>query len=257
MRAGAEDRLYQVTRSAGTGRARGGRRIVRGPACLRQPNSGPGRPGGLRVRRRGAGRGRPLGRGSSCPTSRAVCGIMWVTFGHLRPSGHIMPDHAGDRGAVFLVLAPHDHLASQAEADSSAELTFLLRPAAVNPDVALPGRAIMQIRAFPTGSTPTDGGGRVRGECRPLRGGPARSAALAWPQDQLIRSATSPGTPRAGSLPMRHPPSAAGGTPGSRRCRLSRSRLQPACNAPPDIVPPPAGCRKAGSIAITTIGRLI
>jgi hypothetical protein len=29
---------------------------------------------------------------------------------HLRPSGHIMPDHAGDRGAVFLVLAPHDHL---------------------------------------------------------------------------------------------------------------------------------------------------
>jgi hypothetical protein len=35
---------------------------------------------------------------------------MWVTFGHLRPSGHIMPDHAGDRGAVLLVLAPHDHL---------------------------------------------------------------------------------------------------------------------------------------------------
>src|SRR5215471_18366940 len=35
---------------------------------------------------------------------------MWLTYGHLRPSGHIMPDHAGDRGAVFLVLAPHDHL---------------------------------------------------------------------------------------------------------------------------------------------------
>src|SRR5579864_7191682 len=34
-------------------------------------------------------------------------GIMWVTFGHLRPPGHTMPDHAGDRGAVFLVLAPH------------------------------------------------------------------------------------------------------------------------------------------------------
>jgi len=41
---------------------------------------------------------------------RTHLGIMWVTFGHLRPSGHIMPDHAGDRGAVLLVLAPHDHL---------------------------------------------------------------------------------------------------------------------------------------------------
>jgi hypothetical protein len=29
---------------------------------------------------------------------------------HLRPSGHIMPDHAGDRGAAWMVLAPHDHL---------------------------------------------------------------------------------------------------------------------------------------------------
>ena len=37
-------------------------------------------------------------------------GIMWVTFGHLRPSGHIMPDHVGDRGTALLVLAPHDHL---------------------------------------------------------------------------------------------------------------------------------------------------
>ena len=50
----------------------------------------------------------------------AHIGIMWVTFGHLRPSGHIMPDHAGDRGAVFLVLAPHDHLAYQAESDAPA-----------------------------------------------------------------------------------------------------------------------------------------
>jgi hypothetical protein len=32
---------------------------------------------------------------------RPVCGIMWVIFDHLRPPGHIMPDHAGDRGAVF------------------------------------------------------------------------------------------------------------------------------------------------------------
>jgi hypothetical protein len=35
---------------------------------------------------------------------------MWVIFDHLRPSGHIMPDHAGDRGTALLVLAPHDHL---------------------------------------------------------------------------------------------------------------------------------------------------
>jgi hypothetical protein len=35
---------------------------------------------------------------------------MWVIEDHLRPSGHIMPDHAGDRGAELLVLAPHDHL---------------------------------------------------------------------------------------------------------------------------------------------------
>jgi hypothetical protein len=27
--------------------------------------------------------------------------IMWVIFDHLRPPGHIMPDHAGDRGAVL------------------------------------------------------------------------------------------------------------------------------------------------------------
>jgi hypothetical protein len=39
-----------------------------------------------------------------------LIGIMWVIEDHLRPSGHIMPDHAGDRGAEHLVLAPHDHL---------------------------------------------------------------------------------------------------------------------------------------------------
>ena len=41
---------------------------------------------------------------------RTTSGITWVIEDHLRPSGHIMPDHAGDRGAVLLVLAPHDHL---------------------------------------------------------------------------------------------------------------------------------------------------
>ena len=42
---------------------------------------------------------------------------MWVTFGHLRPSGHVIPDHSGDRGAVILVLAPHDHPTYQPIAD--------------------------------------------------------------------------------------------------------------------------------------------
>ena len=56
------------------------------------------------------------GRGIICLAgARPLIGIMWVTFGHLRPSGHIMPDHAGDRGAVFLVFAPHDHPAYQAD----------------------------------------------------------------------------------------------------------------------------------------------
>jgi len=27
----------------------------------------------------------------SARSARALIGIMWVTFGHLRPSGHIMP----------------------------------------------------------------------------------------------------------------------------------------------------------------------
>ena len=41
---------------------------------------------------------------------QGACGIMWVIFDHLRPSGHIMPDHAGDRGAALMVFVPHDHL---------------------------------------------------------------------------------------------------------------------------------------------------
>ena len=45
-----------------------------------------------------------------CPAKHAICGIMWVIFGHLRPPGHIMPDHAGDRGAVPSGPAPRDHL---------------------------------------------------------------------------------------------------------------------------------------------------
>jgi hypothetical protein len=55
-----------------------------------------------------------------------VGGIMWVIFDHLRPSGHIMPDHGGDRGAVLLILAPHDHLHIKHErtpgADSRSEI---------------------------------------------------------------------------------------------------------------------------------------
>ena len=35
---------------------------------------------------------------------------MWVFEGHRALRAHIMPDHGGDRGAVLLVLAPHDHL---------------------------------------------------------------------------------------------------------------------------------------------------
>jgi hypothetical protein len=45
------------------------------------------------------GRGATNYLGSSI--ERPDLGIMWVIFDHLRPSGHIMPDHAGDRGAVF------------------------------------------------------------------------------------------------------------------------------------------------------------
>jgi hypothetical protein len=43
-------------------------------------------------------------------TRRSLRGIMWVSFAHQRPPGHIMPDHACDGGAVFPALAPHDHL---------------------------------------------------------------------------------------------------------------------------------------------------
>jgi hypothetical protein len=44
------------------------------------------------------------------PELRPVIGIMWVIEDHLRPSGHIMPDHVGDRGAVRQILEPRDHL---------------------------------------------------------------------------------------------------------------------------------------------------
>src|SRR4029077_3688917 len=39
-------------------------------------------------------------------------GIMWVAFDHLYPSGRIMPDHAGDRGAADSGLAWAPRLAS-------------------------------------------------------------------------------------------------------------------------------------------------
>jgi hypothetical protein len=35
---------------------------------------------------------------------------MWVIEDHRALRAHIMPDHAGDRGTVSSVLAPHDHL---------------------------------------------------------------------------------------------------------------------------------------------------
>jgi hypothetical protein len=57
--------------------------------------------------------GAPIVRFCACKVAWMNCphrGIMWVIEDHLRPSGHIVPDHAGDRGAVSTVLAPHDHL---------------------------------------------------------------------------------------------------------------------------------------------------
>jgi hypothetical protein len=48
-RSGWRAGFYQVTKSAVGKEARGGRRIVRRPARLRQPVSGPNRPGGLKV----------------------------------------------------------------------------------------------------------------------------------------------------------------------------------------------------------------
>jgi hypothetical protein len=44
------------------------------------------------------------------PGGRSHRGIMWVIEDHLRPSGHIMPDHVGDRGAVRQILEPREHL---------------------------------------------------------------------------------------------------------------------------------------------------
>src|SRR5205823_11849257 len=43
--------------------------------------------------------------------------------GHLRPSGRVMLDHAGDRGAVLLALEPYDHL----HINYVSALTFALR----------------------------------------------------------------------------------------------------------------------------------
>ena len=92
----------------------------------RQRNSGPLRIGNfsarlLRATRPNRRSSQPLAIGRTAHEHagmrRPLFGIMWVTFGHLRPSGHIMPDHADDRGAVFLTLAPHDHPAYQPESD--------------------------------------------------------------------------------------------------------------------------------------------
>ena len=40
-----------------------------------------------------------------------------MTFGHLRPPGHIMPDHGGDRGAAQLDLGASRSPPYQADAD--------------------------------------------------------------------------------------------------------------------------------------------
>ena len=39
---------------------------------------------------------------------------MWVIFDHLRPPGHIMPDHAGDRGVAYLNSGIHPDQAEPA-----------------------------------------------------------------------------------------------------------------------------------------------
>ena len=52
----------------------------------------------------GASDGRPGQRRPRQLPIHPLIGIVWVIFDHLRPSGHIMPDHAGDRGAVPLDL---------------------------------------------------------------------------------------------------------------------------------------------------------
>jgi len=66
-----------------------------------------GHRGSLHEVRPGAAQGR------EAATSRRHASCMRHYVGDLRslrPSGHIMPDHAGDRGAALWVLAPHDHL---------------------------------------------------------------------------------------------------------------------------------------------------
>src|ERR1039458_5884698 len=72
------------------------------PALPGRPEAGPGGPV--------AEDGTTLRQSTGLALGQPLIGIMWVTFGHLRPSGHIMPDHEGDRGAVLLVSAPHDRL---------------------------------------------------------------------------------------------------------------------------------------------------
>jgi hypothetical protein len=49
--------------------------------------------------------------------SSTLIGIMWVNFVHLRPSGHIMPDHVGDRGPAHLDPGASRSPTYQAEAD--------------------------------------------------------------------------------------------------------------------------------------------
>ena len=51
---------------------------------------------------------------------RSISGIMWVIFDHLRPSGHIMPDHVGDRGAARLDLGASRSPTYQPEECASA-----------------------------------------------------------------------------------------------------------------------------------------
>jgi hypothetical protein len=109
---------------------------------------------------------------------------MWVSFAHLRPSGHIMPDHAGDRGAVFLALAPHDHLHIKQ-----------IRTVQRSPGVPRPG---LRLCVLPSGSSarpdrrlairPKLGSGRM-GSARP--GWPRRSSRRAGSR-QRARPAVPP-----------------------------------------------------------------
>jgi hypothetical protein len=71
-------------------------------------HSGRGAPSSLRRRMTGARRSaafcgtQTVTWWRSASQRRPDRGIMWVIFDHLRPSGHIMPDHVGDRGAGHL-----------------------------------------------------------------------------------------------------------------------------------------------------------